>query len=160
MRVEQLMTKDVRSVCPSDSLKDASRLMYERDCGFLPVVRGAESAEVIGVITDRDVCMATYRRDQAPSEISVESAMTTNVRSCRAGDRLATVEEIMREAQVRRLPVVDEANQLVGVISLSDIALEAARERSGGSREVSEAEIGETLATISQLREIAARSSR
>jgi CBS domain-containing protein len=160
VRVEQLMTKDVRSVCPSDSLRDASRLMYERDCGFLPVIRGGGSAKVVGVVTDRDVCMAAYARDQAPSEIRVESAMTTNVRWCRAGDRISGAEELMREAQVRRLPVVDEANQLVGVISLSDIALEAARERMGAEREVSEAEVGETLATISQPREIAARSGR
>jgi len=156
MKVEQLMTKDVGTCGPDDSLGEAARIMWERDCGFVPVVESAERRRVVGVVTDRDACMAAYTRGRALGEIRVGDVMSTGIRACRAGDDVASAEAAMREAQIYRLPVVDDADQLLGVVSLADIAREARREAGSKRREVSAAEVGETLGWIRQPREIAA----
>lgn len=159
MKVEQLMTKKVVSCRGDETLSDAARVMWEHDCGFVPIVESADNARVVGVVTDRDVCMATYTRGLAPSEVWIRDVMSTGVRQCKPSDTLAAAEEAMREAQIHRLPVVDEAGQLLGVISLADIARQAAREAGAKRRAVSAAEIGETLAAIRKPREIAAGSA-
>jgi CBS domain-containing protein len=153
MRVAQLMTKEVRFCHPSSSLHEAARLMWEGDCGFVPVTEEG-GTRVVGVITDRDVCMAAYTRGQSLQSQSVRDAMARQVRSCRSDATVEQAEAIMREAQVRRLPVVDGAGQLIGVLSLSDLAREAARERGERRQDVRAADVGETLATISQARQL------
>jgi CBS domain-containing protein len=159
MRIEQLMATDVATCNPDDTLNQAARIMWERDCGFVPVVESAQSRRVVGVVTDRDVCMAAYTRGKPLPEIPVRDVISTRIRACKPGDTLAAAEETMREAQVHRLPVVDEADRLLGVISLADLAREAGRERGSKRREISAAEIGETLATIRQPRAIGARTA-
>ena len=153
------MTKDVATCGPNDPLNQAAQLMWERDCGFVPVVESPERRRVVGVVTDRDACMAAYTRGQSLPEIRVGDVMSTRIRACKPSDDLATAEETMREAQVHRLPVVDDADQLLGVISLADISREAARQTGSRSREVTPAEIGETVARIRQPRAIAAASA-
>lgn len=155
MRVEQLMAKEVATCSPDETLHQAVRLMWERDCGFVPVVESAER-RVVGVVTDRDACMAAYTRGHPLAEIRVRDVMSTRVRACKPSDDLAAAEDVMREAKVHRLPVVDEAGQLIGVLSLADLAREAARGAGSKRRAVSPAEVGETLASIRQPREIAA----
>lgn len=156
MRIEQLMTKDVACCGPDESLERAAQIMWERDCGFIPVVEQGDSRRVLGVVTDRDTCMAAYTRGKALPQIRVGDVMSKQVRSCRPTEDLSEAEAVMREAQVHRLPVVDDADQLLGVISLADIAREAGRETGARRPEVSATEIGETLARIRQPREIAA----
>ena len=159
MKVEQLMTKDVSTCVADDTLNQAARIMWERDCGFVPIVENGGTHRVAGVVTDRDACMAAYTKGLPLSEIRVGDVMSTRVRSCRPGEDVHEAEARMRSAQVHRLPVVDEADQLLGVISLADIAREAAREAGSKRKDVSALEIGETLAAIRQPREIAAASA-
>ena len=159
MRIEQLMAKDVASCGPDTGLNEVAQIMWERDCGFVPVVENAESHRVVGVLTDRDVCMAAYTRGQALPQIRAGDVMSKQVRSCKPAQDLAAAEAAMREAQVHRLPVVDDAGQLLGVLSLADIARAAGRETGSKRPQVSLAEIGETLARIRQPREIAAASA-
>jgi CBS domain-containing protein len=154
MRVDKLMTKEVATCGPDDTLNRAAQLMWERDCGFVPVIE--QSRRVVGVVTDRDACMAAYTRGKPLPEIRVRDVMSTRVRACRPTDDVAAAEESMRESQVHRLPVVDDGDHLLGVISLADIAREAGRKAGSKSPEVSPAEIGETLARIRQPRAIAA----
>lgn len=156
MKIEQLMTKDVGTCQPDDSLGHPARIMWERDCGFVPVTENREDRRVIGVVTDRDICMATYTKGQPLERIRVRDIMSTGVRSCKPSDDLGTAETAMREAQVHRLPVVDDADQLLGVISLADIACEAAREVGSKRQMVTAAEVGATLAGITQPRTLAA----
>ena len=158
MKIEQLMAKDVGTCCPHDTLNQAVRLMWERDCGFVPVVESDASRRIVGVVTDRDACMAAYTRGRPLAEIRVRDVMSTRVRACKPVDDLAAAEEAMREAKVHRLPVVGEAGELLGVISLSDLAREAARAARSKRRAVSAAEVGQTLASIREPREIAAPS--
>jgi CBS domain-containing protein len=148
------MKKNVRC-CPSgSSLNDAAQIMWERDCGFVPVVDADGSTRVVGVVTDRDLCMAAYTRGQSLKEIRVDGVMSRDVQCCHADDSVARAEAVMQAAQVRRLPVVDQAGQLLGVISLSNIAQEAAREHGSKRIRVTDAEVGETLARITQPREL------
>lgn len=156
MKVQEIMTKAVSSCVPDDTANQAARIMWERDCGFVPVVENRETQRVVGVVTDRDVCMAAYTKNRPLDQIRLRELMSAGVRVCRAGDDISDAEQTMREARVHRLPVVDEADQLLGVISLADVAREARRELGTRRKDVTVAEIGETLAAIRQPREIAA----
>jgi CBS domain-containing protein len=155
MKVEQLMTKQVDVCYPDQTLQDAARVMWERDCGLVPIVDGP-NRRLVGILTDRDACMASYTRGHALWQIRIGDVMSTAIQACRPSDLLSEAEAAMRRTRVHRLPVVDEAGQLLGVISLSDIAREAAREIGSKKPEVTPAEIGETLAAIRQPRELAA----
>jgi len=148
MKVERLMNRDVATCRPNDVGDCAAKIMWERDCGFVPVVD--ERFRVLGVVTDRDLCMAAYTQGMSLSELRVHSAMSQEVFSCRPDDDLATAEKAMREHQVRRLPVADETGRLKGILSLSDITREAAKEAKAQSKnvEVSYSEVVETLADI------------
>lgn len=150
MKVEQLMTRTVRACRASDSLNEAARIMWENDCGCVPVVD--EEGHVIGIITDRDICMAAYIRGLPLWALQVDGAMAHDVHTCRPGDTLAAAERMMRAKQLHRLPVVDEAGVLVGLLSLRDLAVEAAREHGRRRAEVSADEVAETLGAVSQPR--------
>jgi CBS domain-containing protein len=158
MLVDELMQKDVRSCAPDDPMNEAARAMWEADCGFVPVVEPG-SRRVVGVITDRDVCMASYTRGRTLAELRVRDAMSANVRTCAPGDSLGAAESAMRAAHVRRLPVVDASGQLLGVLSLADLARGYARLRASGKKGISAAELGELLAEISEPRQLAASAS-
>ena len=146
MKIESLMTRDVRTCRADDSFAEAARIMWECDCGCVPVV-DAELG-VVGMITDRDICMAAYTQGRSLEEGVVESAMSHDVACCRPMDDVREAEELMRALQIRRLPVVDEDNQLVGLLSLNDIACEATRARHLIDKEVAFDEIGLTIAAI------------
>ena len=156
MKVEQLMTKEVASCGPDQTLNDAARIMWEHDCGVVPIVDAAGTHRVVGILTDRDACMAAYTRGAKLENVRVGDVMSQSVATCKPSDDLATVEATLRSAQVHRLPVVDDAGQLLGVVSLADIAREAGRETAAKRRAVTPAEIGETLAAIRQPRALGA----
>lgn len=120
MNVTKVMTGDAATCSPSDTLNRAAQLMWEKDCGFLPVVDGEQ--RVVGVVTDRDVCMGAYTQGKSLMEVPVESVMSRDIRVCKAEDEVASVERIMRENKIRRVPVVDEAGGLLGVVTLGDLA--------------------------------------
>jgi CBS domain-containing protein len=148
MRIEQVMHKDVDSVKPEESLNDAARILWERDCGCLPVVCDDASRRVVAMLTDRDICMAAYLGGRPLGELPVRGAMSPELYACGPEDSIEEAEALMRRAQVRRLPVVDASGQLVGIVSLSDLAraAEARRGPKQGLRD--EAEVGATLAAI------------
>jgi len=158
MKVEQLMTKDVLSCRPDDNLNRAARIMWERDCGFVPVTESTESQRVVGVVTDRDICMAAYTKGQLLNQIPVRDVMSSSVRSCKPSDDLGAAEAKLRDAQVHRLPVVDSADQLLGVISIADIAREAAHEVGALRRTATTEEVGATLAEVRKPRSVSAHA--
>jgi len=146
MRVQDFMTHNVCTVPSSATLRAAGQAMWDRDCGALPVVD--DDSRVIGMLTDRDVCMAACMADKPLSAIPVTRAMSKELFSCRPDDTVAVAEATMRARQVRRLPVLDERGRLLGILSLNDIAIEAAVERTRKQRQVTPAEVGMTLAAI------------
>jgi CBS domain-containing protein len=153
MKVADLMTRGAHTCRAGESLADAARIMWEHDCGFVPVVDDNGSGRLVGAITDRDICMAAYTQGRPLEQIPLGTAMSRHVHRCAPGDRLASAEAAMRSHKVRRLPVV-ENERVVGVISLSDLARAAARR---GRERVSDMEVGETLAAISEPRQLAAQ---
>ncbi len=148
MRVQELMSTQVKACAPEDSLERAAQLMWENDCGALPVSAGDAAGRIAGMITDRDIAMSALFRHKALGELKVRDAMAKSVETCRTSDPVAQAEKIMREARIRRLPVLDGSGSLVGMISLADLAREAYRERMRERKDITETEVGNTLAAI------------
>jgi CBS domain-containing protein len=123
--------------------------MWEGDCGCVPVVEPDDGGvRVVGMVTDRDVCMAGYTQGRPLSAIRVDSAMARQVHACRPTDSIGEALNMLRKHQVRRLPVVDNGDHLVGMLSLADAAREAVRERGSKGRDVTDTRIGEVLEAI------------
>jgi CBS-domain-containing membrane protein len=128
MKVRDVMTPEAKPVWITDSLAAAAKSMWENDCGVLPVIKDAR--KVVGMITDRDICMATAMRDRNASAISVEEALTGQLFSVTADEDIGRALELMQEHKVRRLPVLDEEGELTGILSMNDILFKA-KEGSG-----------------------------
>ncbi len=148
MLVENLMTRQVQSCQVGDSLAHAAQLMWQHDCGAIPVCAGNGAQRVVGVITDRDICMSALFEGKPLKDLRVNEAMSKSVTTVRPSDSLAQAERVMRDSHIRRLPVIDHDGALIGMISLADLAREAIRERSHPRKEVTENDIGNTLAAI------------
>jgi CBS domain-containing protein len=149
MRIEQLMSPEVHHCGPRDTLDRAARLMWDHDCGCLPVCAGDGSKSVVGMITDRDICMAALLEGQPLNGLRVVEVMSREICACSPVETPAQVERKMRDRQIRRVPVVDDGGRLVGIVSLADLA-RAARPGGASTRAtgISETEITGTLAAI------------
>jgi CBS domain-containing protein len=119
-RVRDLMSPSPITCRPADDLRLAAQRMWEGDFGVLPVVD--EARKPVGILTDRDICMAAYTRGRALAELSVADAMSRGVRTCKPSHSLRSAMDLMVTHQVRRLPVVSDEGTLVGIVSLADIA--------------------------------------
>jgi CBS domain-containing protein len=150
MNVFELMTRRVYSCHPDDTLASAAGVMWEHDVGCLPVVGG--SGELVGVITDRDICMAAYRRGARLDDLDVASVMSKAPHACTPDQSLAEAEEVMRLDRIRRTPVVDEQGRLLGLLSLSDLAREAMHQKRRRFGEPLDAEVTDTLAVVCEPR--------
>lgn len=151
MRVKDIMTSTVSCVRSSETLSAAAKLMWDSDCGALPVID--DDSRVLGMITDRDICMSAWSLDRAPSDLLVSQSMSRELFSCASSATLTSAENIMRAQQVRRLPVIDEQGRLAGIISLADIVRAA---DGGKNRDVDADEVSSTLASICQRRPVSA----
>jgi CBS domain-containing protein len=120
MRAQDWMIRDVRTCRPETSLNDAANEMWQGNCGILPVVDA--DRKLVGVITDRDVCMGAYTQGRVLSDLPVRNSMSRAVFACRPSDPIEDVIRCMADHQVRRVPVVDAKGGLVGILSLDDLA--------------------------------------
>ena len=127
MIVRDLMSHHVHSCSPKDSLQRAAEIMWNNDCGAIPVID--TDARVVGMVTDRDVCMHALLSGRRLQECSVADAMSTDVCACGASDSVDAAQTLMRHRRVRRLPVVDGDRHLIGILSLNDLALHVGRDR-------------------------------
>ena len=130
MKVEQIMNRSVKVCRPQDSLNKAAQIMWDEPCGAVPVID--DQCKPVGFLTDRDICMAAYTQGKPLEELRVETAMARKVVSCVAEDDLGSAAGLMRQNRTRRLPVIDQDGALVGLLSLDDLACEAARSLRGG----------------------------
>lgn len=120
MKINEVMTRNVEFIQPNDSLQLAARKMRDRDIGFLPVYEGDE---LIGVVTDRDIAVRAIASDLNPDAIVGRELVTSPVVYCFEDQNVEDAARLMRDNQIRRLVVLDRKNnQLVGVISLGDLA--------------------------------------
>lgn len=148
MRVRDIMKRHPRVARLEENLAAAARLMAEVDCGVLPVLDDTEV--VVGVITDRDICLALAANNPMPTEATVEQVMSSDVCNCGPDDSVDSALEKMRKRRVRRLPVVDAAGELLGLLSLDEVALEARELADEEFGRPSYAQIAETLMAINQ----------
>jgi CBS domain-containing protein len=118
MLVQDAMSRDVRTVSPETTIKEAARIMADADVGALPVAAGDRLA---GMVTDRDIAVRGVAIGKGP-DCTVGEVMTHDVLYCHEDEDLGLIAQNLAENQVRRLPVVDVDKRLVGIISLADIA--------------------------------------
>ena len=123
MTVRELANFDVKVCSPDTDLATAAKIMWDCDCGVVPVVN--EERRVLGMVTDRDICIAAATRAAKPSDIQVRDVMSQAVASCKAEDDANTAMGIMKQRRVRRLPVLDARGRLAGILSVNDLAMRA-----------------------------------
>ncbi len=140
MNVEDVMTKNVWTCRAGDSLSCAARLMWDHDIGAVPIV--SEENKLVGIVTDRDLCMASYFSGERMCSVPLAHAMSKVVYTVESGQRLETAEELMRAKQIRRLPVLD-GDRIVGMITLGDLARAMSE-----TRQITPTEVSATLAAI------------
>jgi CBS domain-containing protein len=126
MKVQDVMTSEVKSCRPEASLAAATMIMLDYDCGALPVVN--HENKVIGMITDRDIAIAAATKARLASEIPVSEVISRKVYSAMPDEDIYTALKTMRHEKVRRLPIVNRDGVLQGILSLNDIALRAEEE--------------------------------
>jgi CBS domain-containing protein len=148
MNVSELMTSPVRTCTSEDNLQRAAQLMWECDCGAVPVVDG--EGRIVSMITDRDVCMAAYTRGEALWQIPVSAAMAKQVFRVNASERVEVAIGVMRTAHVHRVPVVDGDGRVVGILSMNNLARHVQGLPGGKTNGVSTATITQTLAAIGE----------
>jgi CBS domain-containing protein len=121
MKVQEIMTEKVQSCLPNDKVSAIARMMRAQNCGFIPVV--TNNNVPVGVITDRDVCMAVATKLQNAADIEVRELMSRQIFACFAEDDVNVALRRMKETKVRRLPVLNHDGKLIGILSLDDIVL-------------------------------------
>lgn len=121
MKVQDAMTSDVGFCRSDDNLATAAHIMWEKDCGAVPIL-DAEN-RLAGMITDRDVCIAVGTRGKSASEIGVAEFCRENIIACAPDDKLKAALKKMAKNQIKRLPVVSQNGKLIGIISLTDVLL-------------------------------------
>jgi CBS domain-containing protein len=124
MKIQEIMSADPSTVTPDTPITEAARLMKEHNIGMLPVVETEGSRRLVGVVTDRDITIRHVAEGHL-SDCPVREAMTDNVSTCKPDENVDKVMNLMAQEQVRRIPIVDERGDLVGIVSQADIVLEA-----------------------------------
>ncbi|MDP1827669.1 MAG: CBS domain-containing protein [Archangium sp.] len=150
MKVEQIMSRPVVTCSVTDTANRAAQLMWDADIGCVVVLDAG--GKLAGIVTDRDLCMAAYTRGVALPQIAVGEVMTRTVAVVREDDRLGMAEALMRSKKVRRLPVVDTRDRLVGLLSLNDVARTAQHQLGRRVPDVAGDEVVSTLGAICEPR--------
>ncbi|HEY8461289.1 MAG TPA: CBS domain-containing protein [Blastocatellia bacterium] len=146
MKVEDIMTRNVQSCRPEASLAQAAALMWDYDCGVMPVVD--DSNRVMGMITDRDIAIAASTKGRRATEITVGEVISGNVYACARDEDIKSALKTMRRERVRRLPVIGHDGKLAGILSLNDVILRAEDSRSRHTPEISYEEVMSTLKAV------------
>jgi len=127
-RIAEVMSRDVRTVKPDDTVQRAAQLMGSEDTGVLPV---AEDGRVVGMITDRDIAIRLAGTAKDPGKTRVRDVMSQEVQYCLEDEEVERIAGIMADQQIRRLPVMDRRQNLVGIVSIGDLAERESAEMAG-----------------------------
>lgn len=146
MNASDVMTRAVQSCGAGENLQRAAQIMWENDCGIVPVVDG--EGRVVGMVTDRDICMAAYTQGRPLWQIPVSASMAKKVHGVRESDPVEVVEALMREVRVRRVPVLDADGRLKGILSMNDLARHVHRPAGRKGIGLSSDSVVQTLAAI------------
>jgi CBS domain-containing protein len=146
MKVRELMTKTAVFCRPETNLAAAGALMWENDCGALPIV--SDGRKVTGILTDRDICIALATRDRLSSQLTAGEVATKQAIVCKPEDEILAAITSMHNEKIRRLPVVNDEGSLEGIVSMDDIGLQAKKGNGKNKPDVSYDEVVETLQAI------------
>ena len=127
MKVQDVMTSELEAIGATGSVSEAARMMRDADVGVVPVLR---DGRCVGIVTDRDITVRVTAEGKDPRTVRVEDVLTPDVISCRPDDDVERAAELMASNQVRRIAVLDDGQNLVGMLSLGDLATSKARARS------------------------------
>ena len=147
MKVQDIMTSDVQCCGPDTNLAAAAKMMWDSDCGALPVLN--VQGQVMSMITDRDICMATATKNKPASDITVWETVSGKAYTCCMSDAAHTALDIMKRERVRRLPVVDEEGMLQGIVAMNDFVLLAGEAKGGKAPALSYEDVVRTMKAIS-----------
>jgi CBS domain-containing protein len=125
MLCEELMTQTPKCCAPTDTAARVARMMKIEDVGSLPVCSSGESRRLIGIVTDRDLCLEIVAEGRDPIRTTIEMCMTRDPVTCRLDEDVEVALDRMEANQVRRIPVVDRFGMLAGIISQADVATRA-----------------------------------
>lgn len=117
-----VMTKEPTCCLPGDTITRAAEIMKNEDVGSVPVVEDEATRKLVGIITDRDIVLKVIAEERDRSAATVGEVMSTNLVTCRPDDHLQTAMDRMAQYQVRRIPIVDGKDRIVGIISQADVA--------------------------------------
>jgi|SRR6476661_693221 len=145
MNVRDIMTRPLQTCTLHDNLATVAMRMWESDCGALPVKN--HDGHVIGMITDRDICMAAATKHREISDVLVWETITGDIVTVRPEDDISMALDVMAKTQVRRLPVIDDDGLVQGILSMNDLILNA-------DHKISEHDVLHTLKAICQHRRL------
>lgn len=123
--VRDIMTREPQCVTADEKVGQVAKLMRDEDCGAIPVVAGSSDKKIVGMITDRDIVVRVIAEGKNPADVAVQVVMTKEIYSVKEDDSVESVFKVMSDRQVRRVPVVDKNNQLIGIVAQADIATES-----------------------------------
>jgi CBS domain-containing protein len=146
MKVRDVMTKTAVSCRPETNLAAAGALMWDNDCGALPVV--SDGRKVTGILTDRDICIALATRDRLSSQLTAGEVATKRAIVCKPEDEIHAAITTMHDEKIRRLPVVNDEGGLEGIVSVDDIVLQAKKGNGKKKPDVSYDDVVEALQAI------------
>ncbi len=146
MKVKDVMTREVQSCGADTNLAEAAKMMWDSDCGVLPVLD--REGKVIGIITDRDICMAVATKHKSAAEIAVWETISGKVYGCALYDDIKDALKTMEREQVRRLPVVNGDGLLQGILCMNDIVLHAEEAKGKKLPDLSYEDVMRTLKSI------------
>jgi CBS domain-containing protein len=123
VKVKEVMSQNPVCCLATDSAQAVARTMCERNVGSIPVVSDHQSKQLLGMITDRDLCCSVIAAGLDPKTTPIQKFITSNPIACRDGENVDKCEQVMQKHQIRRVPVVDGQDQVIGIVSQADLAL-------------------------------------
>ena len=129
MKIREIMSRDPACCVLSDSAQTVAKILCDRNIGSMPVLADQQSRKLVGMITDRDLCCSVIAQGLDPKTTQIEKLISFPPMSCRDGENIETCERLMQEHQVRRVPIVDAEDRVIGIVSQADLALHDKAER-------------------------------
>jgi CBS domain-containing protein len=129
MKINEVMSPNPVCCLPSDSARGVARMMCDQNVGSIPVVMDQESHRLVGMITDRDLCCSVIADGLDPKVTAIEKFMTLNPVTCRDAENIENCERLMQEHQIRRIPIVDRDERVIGIVAQADLALKEMPDR-------------------------------
>jgi len=146
MKVKEVMMRTAASCSLEANLGAAVEILWDRNCGILPIADAEQ--KVIGVVTDRDICIALGTRNRLPGDVKVGEVMSRRLFACGSDDDIRSALAVMAQVKVRRLPVVTGDGKLEGILSMDDVVMHSEGRGGRGPNFVSYDEVVETLKSV------------